>query len=72
VNLPHDMKDYQATRPRRDIWFAVVALLLWITTMIERVPEELGCVSDTECFIQCERELKRPCTDEDVFGPAEQ
>lgn len=26
------------------------------------------CVTDSECFIQCERELGRPCTDQDVFG----
>jgi hypothetical protein len=27
-----------------------------------------GCVTDSECFIQCERELGRPCTDVEVFG----
>jgi hypothetical protein len=30
--------------------------------------EERPCVTDSECFIQCERELGRPCTDADVFG----
>jgi hypothetical protein len=29
---------------------------------------ERPCVTDSECFIQCERELGRPCTDADVFG----
>jgi hypothetical protein len=31
--------------------------------------EPEGCVTDSECFIQCEKELGRKCTDEDVFGP---
>jgi hypothetical protein len=32
------------------------------------IEPERPCVTDSECFIQCERELGRPCTDADVFG----
>lgn len=28
------------------------------------------CITDSQCFAQCEKDLGRPCTDEDVFGPA--
>ena len=31
--------------------------------------EEEDCFTDSCVFAMCERELKRPCTDEDVFGP---
>lgn len=33
------------------------------------IPET--CVTDSQCFIACEKELGRPCTEEEVFGPSD-
>jgi hypothetical protein len=46
---------------------AVYVLALFSMVLFANQPEP--CVTDTECFIQCEKEKGRPCTDEDVFGP---
>jgi hypothetical protein len=45
---------------------AVAALSFWA---YQAFGEDEGCVTDSQCFIQCEKELGRKCTDEDVFGP---
>jgi hypothetical protein len=46
---------------------SVAALSIWA---YQAFGVDEGCVTDSQCFIQCEKELGRPCTDEDVFGPA--
>lgn len=28
-----------------------------------------GCTTDSECFVQCQRDKGRPCTEDEVFGP---
>lgn len=35
-------------------------------------PLDPECATDTCVFAQCERDLQRPCTDADVFGPSEE
>jgi hypothetical protein len=45
----------------------VLALILLLLGWLS-LPSE-ACVTDSQCFIQCEKEKGRPCTDEDVFGP---
>lgn len=32
--------------------------------------EDEPCVTDSQCFKQCMKEKGRPCTEEEVFGPA--
>jgi hypothetical protein len=51
-------------------WIVVAFLFaMYAAAGLTGCHEERGCVTDTECFIQCEKEKGRPCTDEDVFGP---
>lgn len=39
----------------------------------QALADSLDCgASDTCAFLACSKELGRPCTDEDVFGPPEQ
>jgi hypothetical protein len=47
---------------------AIAALSFW-AYQVDGMIQEKPCVTDSECFIQCEKELGRKCTDEDVFGP---
>jgi hypothetical protein len=53
-------------------WIVVVWLFaMYAVAGLTSCHEEEPCVTDSQCFIQCEKEKGRPCTDEDVFGPAE-
>lgn len=46
---------------------AILAVLLFASLAYAAL-EDRPCVTDSECFVQCERDLGRPCTDADVFG----
>jgi len=46
----------------------LLAYLLLCCAAVAALEPERPCVTDSECFIQCERDLGRPCTEADVFG----
>ena len=53
-------------------WMIAAGFLFIFAAIATSVQEPQGCVTDSQCFIQCEKEKGRPCTDEDVFGPSEE
>lgn len=48
---------------------AILALAFWAREDLQEWLSDGDCFTDTCVFIKCSKEMGRPCTDEDVFGP---